>query len=205
MAGCYDSQYYNRLRELSDLVPLLGFPRLEPKLVGASCPSGHVITCLTCIPVGASFAVAIAQRMTNTILRAAGLPPPTPFSGLLDARLPGSPTSLPYIDDIKVVRTSPRAVNSVRDKAAIAFLEIGSPTEPSKNVDAGKYSMAIGLAWWRDGTLTVKPSHANKLFVTANPIVSCIRASPRHIHHFVVLWNWALLLRLPAFSMLFYC
>lgn len=208
ISGCDLSQYHNRLRAPPELVPLLWFPRLEAKLLGLSSPSGILTPCLSCIPMGASFAVAIAQRVTSSVLRSAGLQSPTPFSGLLGTHLRrGSFTPLPYIDDITIIGTSAQTVNSARDKAARSFRSSSLPTEPAKNVDAvvGAYSIAIGLAWWHDGTLTVKPGYAQKLFVTTNRIVSSRWSSPRELQHAVGLWNWALLLRRPAFSVLFYC
>lgn len=113
---------------------------------------------------------------------------------------------MPYIDDINVIGTSASGVNSARDKAAADFAKASLPTQPSKNVDAGTsdYSIAIGLAWWRDGAVTVKPSHGNKLFSSTNRVVVYKQASPRDIQRIVGLWNWALLLHRPVFSVLFH-
>lgn len=48
--------------------------------------------------MGATFAVAIAQKVTIAILRPAGLPPAASFSLLLDSRLrKGYTTPFPYI------------------------------------------------------------------------------------------------------------
>lgn len=66
------------------------------------------------------------------------------------------------------------------------------------------YSEAIGLCWWRDGKLTVKPSHALKLFRETNPVVASTTASPKKIQEIVGLWSWALLLRRQLFSVLFH-
>lgn len=201
VSGCDLSQYYNRLRAPSEMVPLLGFPRLKAALLGMTTPSGYITPCLTCIPMGASFAVALAQRVTTAVLRSAGFPPPTPFSSLLDSRLrKNNITPLPYIEDINIIGSSATKVNSARDRVALSFTQAKLPTEPSKNVKsgAGDYSIAIGLTWWRDGTITVKPSHAEKLFHLTNPIVSSKWGSPRDIQQVVGLWNWALLLRRPV-------
>lgn len=64
--------------------------------------------------------------------------------------------------------------------------------------------MTIGLDWCRDGTLKVKPAHSKTLFLTTNPIFASLRASPHEIQHIIGLWNWALLLRGPVFSVLFH-
>lgn len=73
-------------------------------------------------------------------------------------------------------------------------------------MDAGQgdLSVAIGLALWRNGVLKVKTDHAKKLFCTKNPIVASLRASPRELQNVIGLWNWALLLRRPALSVLFH-
>lgn len=117
--------------------------------------------------MGATFAVAISQRVSNAVLSSFNCPPPSPFSSLLDSVLrKNATTSLSYIDDINIVGTSPMAVNSVRDHAAWSFASEHVPTKPAKNVDSGvgNYSIAIGLAWWRNRVITVKTSHDQKLF-----------------------------------------
>lgn len=62
--------------------------------------------------MGATFALALAQKVTIAVLRSAGLPPAASFSSLLDSRLPkGSTTPFPYIDDVNIIGISPKAVN----------------------------------------------------------------------------------------------
>lgn len=166
LSGCDLSQFYNRLKAPRDLIPLLGMTRIEAKLVSNTSSSKFVISCLTCILMGTSFAVALRQRVTTKILRDSGLSPTSPFASLLDARLRRSETiSVPYIDDVNLLGTSASQLNNERDRAARAFAAANLPTEPIKNVIASQslYSIAIGLAWWKDGTVAVKSSHARKL------------------------------------------
>lgn len=175
LSSCDLLQYYNRLRAPFDLVPFLGFPWLKERLLWMTTAFGYVTTFLTRILMGASFAVSLAQRVSNAVLCSASLPPPTPFASLHDSRIrKGSITTLPYIDDINIIGTSVSVVNSARDKAAAAFSKANLPTELSKNVDAGTgdYSVAIGLAWWRHGSVIVKPTHTKKLFSSTNRVLS---------------------------------
>lgn len=140
--------------------------------------------------MGSTFAVAIAQQVTSAVLRSAGLPPPSPFSFLLDSRLRKvSTTTLPYIDDINIFGTSGAADKGARDHVETSFDKVRFPTEPSKHVDVvqGDFSVAIGLAWWCNGVLTFKPDHAKRLFCTKNPIVTSRRASPRVLQHVIEL------------------
>lgn len=131
----------------------------------------------------ASFGVALAQKVTVKILKDSN-PPARPFLSLLDALIQRSKViRVPYIDDVSLLGTSPDKLNAVRDRVAEAFAYANLPTEPSKNVDAGDtpYNVAVGLAWWRDATVTVKPSHPQKLFKLTNTILSSKRASPKQI------------------------
>lgn len=113
---------------------------------------------------------------------------------------------LPYNDDVNAIGTCAAKVNRDRYKAAAALAGATLTTDQSKaSFSAGgePYKEAIGLAWWKDGTLTVKPSHALPLFRTTNRIVATRRATPSEIRHAVGLWTYALLLRRPAFSILY--
>lgn len=100
-------------------------------------------------------------------------------SGLSDSQ--GIYFTLPYIDDINIIGASVSVVNAARYKAAAAFSKPNLPTEPSKNVDAGTgdYSIAIGLSWWRDDPVTVKPTNAKKVFSSTNRFVATNLLTPR--------------------------
>lgn len=64
IGGCDISQFYNRLRAPDFLVPYLGLPRIRSALVKSKHSSRYVVPCLRCIPMGATFAVALAQRVS---------------------------------------------------------------------------------------------------------------------------------------------
>lgn len=53
LSACDLSQYYNNIWASYSLVPLLGLPRSEARLLGTSYASRHVTSCLTCIQMGA--------------------------------------------------------------------------------------------------------------------------------------------------------
>lgn len=67
---------------------------------------------------------------------------------------------MPYIDDITVFDTNTARVNCTRDVAEHALTEANLETEANKRISARpeRYNLAIGLAWWKEGVLTVKPS-----------------------------------------------
>lgn len=50
----------------------------------------------------------------------------------------------------------------------------------------------------------MKPSHALRLFKATNRIVASRRASLAQVRHIIGLWTYALILRMPAFSILFH-
>lgn len=207
MAGCDISQYYNRLRAPKELVPLLGLPKIDASRLGLPQFSGSLTPCLTCIPMGATFSVALAQAVTSAVLKRNSLPVPDSFHSLLDAKIkPGRNRMLPYIDDITVLGTSALKVNRDQKRATEALAAVRLQVDERKSffADDAPYKVAIGLAWWKDGALTVKPAHARRLFTVTNRIVCSKRASVDEIRHIIGLWTYALLLRRPAFSILFH-
>lgn len=64
--------------------------------------------------------------------------------------------------------------------------------------------MAIGLAWWSEGVLTVKPAHALGLFRVTSQIVQSRHASLVQVQQIIGLRTHALLLRRPTFSTLYH-
>lgn len=205
VAGCDILQYYNRLRAPQELIPLLGLPKIRAGLLGVSFKSGFVTLCLTCVPMGATFSVALAQAVTCAALPQNDLPVPESFHFLLDSRLSNCGVVLPYINDITSIGTSCARVNRKRDRAAASLASVHLTTDPKKGLssDDSPYQIALGLAWWKDGEITVKPSHALRLFRLTNPVVASKRGSPAQIRRIVGLWTYALLLRRPEFSILY--
>lgn len=67
-AGGDISQYYNRFRTLAELVPLLGFTKIEAGAVNVPS-SKFVKPCLTCDVMGGTISVAFAPAVTSAALR----------------------------------------------------------------------------------------------------------------------------------------
>lgn len=109
-----------------------------------------------------------------------------------------------YIYDINSIGTSCSKVNHDRDTEKAALCETNIWTDPTKelNADSQHYKESIGFAWWKEGTLTVKPAHALRLFRVTDHIVSAKRSSQLEIRRVVGLWTYELHFRRPAFSIL---
>lgn len=73
LASCGISQYYNRLKAPPFLVPFLGLPRVSSSLVDTELRSDFVVPCLLCIPMGATFAVHVAQAASLALVRRSGV------------------------------------------------------------------------------------------------------------------------------------
>lgn len=73
LASSHISQFYNKLAVPEFLVPYLGLPRVRSSLVDTMLTSEFVIPCLLCIPMGANFAVSLAQAVSMAAVTAAGL------------------------------------------------------------------------------------------------------------------------------------
>lgn len=106
LASCDISQFYNRLAAPPFLIPFLGLPRVRSALVDADKSTKFVVPCLRCISMGATFAVSIAQTISQAAIRAAGL-----GNHLLmrskEVWLEGGPgAQIAYIDDLSSVGTS---------------------------------------------------------------------------------------------------
>lgn len=177
--GCDISQYYNRLRAPPEVIPFLGLPSIKAEAIGLPNP-GRVTPCLTCVPIGATFLVALWQAVTVAVLGSSHLPVPKSFGSLADSKLkPGRNVVLPYIDDITIIGTSAAKVNRDRRLAAAALADTKLRTDKKKDViaDDSPFKVAIGLACWSEGVLTVKPAHALRLFWGKSAILRSKRAS----------------------------
>lgn len=117
--------------------------------------------------MGAMFSVALSQAVKIAVLRRNLLPVPSSFAGLLHSKIqPCRNIVIPYIDYINFIGTSAVKVNRDQLKATNALSSANLQVEAREIFTAcgAPYKVAIGLAWWNDGALTVNPSHALRLF-----------------------------------------
>lgn len=63
------SQFYNWLNALAFLILLLVLRRVLSQFVDTGIKTGYVVPCLTCVPMGAYFEVALAQAVSGAALR----------------------------------------------------------------------------------------------------------------------------------------
>lgn len=69
MEGCEISRYKNHLSAPREVAPLLRIPRISAEALELSDFVGNLTPCLTLIPMGAKFSVALAQAVTTAVLR----------------------------------------------------------------------------------------------------------------------------------------
>lgn len=139
IAGCAISQLYNRLRTPPFLIPFLGLPKIRSCHVRRPPTAEFIVPWLTSIPMGASFAFALAQAISLSIVRSSGLSPPRNLSDLLDSTIPsGRGAQLVYIDDHNSIDTSAGGVNLARDTVAAELEGAGLPVEQSKKIESVK-------------------------------------------------------------------
>lgn len=121
LSGCDVRQFYNKIRAPAFLIPYLGLPRVPSDLVETSLTSRFVVPCLRCIPMGATFAVAIAQAVSTAVVRASGYGVGSPFDSLRYGRVEHhKPLVLPYIDDLTSVGSAPRIVDAATSAISAA-------------------------------------------------------------------------------------
>lgn len=77
--GCDVLQHYNRLRAESFFIPLLGLPSVKSSLLRRDLQRHYVVHCFLCRPMGASFAVALAQAVKQAMTTRKGLGAPDYF------------------------------------------------------------------------------------------------------------------------------
>lgn len=61
-------QYYNRLRVPSFLISFFGLLSVASTSVNTNLRCAFVVPCFTCLPMGASFAVAVGKAVTQAVL-----------------------------------------------------------------------------------------------------------------------------------------
>lgn len=204
IGGTDISQFYNRLKAPAFPIPLLGLPKIKAGEVGASpLESEYVVPCLTCIPMGATFAVSLAQRVSIGILDRAGLPRPGPLAHLVVSLVrDGTGTHIPYIDDHNSYGSSMEGVNAATVIIIDVLHEAQLPVEDSKTAwdIAGNPGEALGMWWWPEGILTVRPKVAVKLFDSTTAALEQGWMSPREMKRLIGMWTWPCLLRRPLLS-----
>lgn len=149
IGGCDISQYYNRLKAPHEIIRFLGLPTISAKSLELPGKSGRVTRCLTCVPMGATFLVAIGEVVTTAGLVRKGLPLPDSFSASMDSKVqPGRNVILPYIADITVIVMSVGNVNRDCELAASALGDVYLQNDEKKDVAADNdlYKALIGLA-----------------------------------------------------------
>lgn len=160
LSGCDISQYYNRLRAPEFLAPFLGLPHIFSSALGILTQHEYVVPCLRCIPMGASFAVNIAQRATLSIMKRVGIGKVLVERGATRELRGGMGTQLPYIDDCNSVGTSASGVNEATRRIISSLKKHGLPVAPQKTqwADSSSPACALGLWWWQSGVLSPRPA-----------------------------------------------
>lgn len=204
LAGCDISQYYNRLRPPAFLVPFFGLPRIRSTLVQAGIDSEYVVPCLLCIPMGATFAVQLSQAASLALVRRAGLGNRRVDSASDRTLCGGFGSQLTYIDDCNSVGTSLTGVNEATRRIIHTLEHHGLPTAEKKLQWAQEdtTAAALGLWWWPDGVLTVKPEMASRLKAMTEALLARGYATAPDMRHVLGCWTWACLLRRGLLSVL---
>ena len=204
LASCDVSQFYNRLRAPDFLIPFLGLPRVRAADVQSPASTNYVVPCLLCIPMGATFAVALAQKASLAIIRHAGLSHALVTMGR-NRKIDGkSGRVIVYIDDVNVVGTSAKSVNESIEKVIRTFASFSLPDVPAKRQYAPSSvpPEALGLWWWPDGILTIKASAAYTLKNRTEALLANGSASPDELRSIGGSWVWSCLLRRGLLSTL---
>ena len=85
---------------------------MRSELVGVESDSTHVVSCLLCIPMGATTAVDLAQAVSLAIIREAGLEAKEAYAELRDYELGRDALVHIYTDDLNSVATRGKLVNN---------------------------------------------------------------------------------------------
>lgn len=204
LSSCDISQFYNRLKAPEFLIPFLGLPRVKSSLVAVQTESEYVVPCLLCVPMGATLAVGLAQTVSMAILSRAALARPPLTRNEIDVKIRnGEGSQIVYIDDFTTIGTSCAQVNEATKKIIEVLKQCHLPVEAGKTTWAcgGVPGVALGLWWWQEGVLTVKPSMMRKLWDDTTAVLSRNRASPHQMQSLLGKWTWACLLRRPVLSL----
>lgn len=192
LSGCDISQYYNRLRAPDFLVPFLGMPRVRSAALGLSPPHEVLVPCLRCIPMGASFAVNLAQRATLAILQRSGVCKSLVERGAARQLRGGMGTQVPYIDDCNSVGTSASGVNEATRRIMATLEKHGLPVTPKKTqwADDTSPACALGLWWWQSGILSPRPAMVRRLRRETERILLRKGGTLGEVWSLICVWVW---------------
>lgn len=205
LGGCDISQQYNRLAVVKELIPLLGLPGLPASKVMASVDDRIVVPCLKVVPMGATFAVMLAQSVSRAIVNRVLLTegkPPWSTASVLDHDISDEQATVVYLDDINAVSTSDESCNEFVERVRVELRLAGLPTSTSKDIiaDQAESAEALGLTWWRSGCLTPKPAVIVKILRQTTRFIGTRFGSPNGMRRLLGLWIWIFLLRRPLLS-----
>lgn len=185
LLGCYISQYYNRLRRYEAEERFRGlFPLLYPD--GGAFRSTPGPTNLTGPHQKSRVGAPLVTRAADPELRG------------------GIGTQLHYIDDINAIGTSRSGVNKVTERMVETQKQYHLPIEPAKLQFAAhkEPSLALGLWWWPEGIVTVRPAMARRLFSQTTALLKKGWVRPKELRRLLGCWTWACLLRRGLLSVL---
>lgn len=155
-ASCNVSQHYNRLRAPKFLIPFLDLPRIRASHLGLASKSGYLVPRLQCIPMGATFAVALAQKLSIAIIHRSGLGRNLFHMSRDNAICASHGTIVLYLDDFSAVGTDRHGVNRGIDRIEQTLQRYNLPPAANKRQYAhGAPNEGLGMWWWPSGVLTV--------------------------------------------------
>ena len=113
-----------------------------------------------------------------------------------------APLILPYIDDLNSILTDKRHVEDTTRAILTAASRAGLPVAPEKTVWAGSTSSseALGLCWWDNEVLPVKPVAIEKLVELSLSALDGGSLSPREMQRLIGIWTWPCFLKRPFLS-----
>lgn len=164
-ASCDISQFYNQLATPAFLVPYLGPPKVRAVLVHTTFDCEFVIPCLRCVPMGATFAVSLAQSVSLAAVRSAGREDHN-LDQKHEVWLNGGPgEQVTYVDDVSSVGICRAKVNASSRDIISALEKLNLPTEAKRRQVATILVLwvALGLWRWQEGVLTVRSEMVVKL------------------------------------------
>lgn len=203
VGSCDISQFYNRLRAPDFLVPFLGLPRIRTSYLDPQPEFDVGIPCLRCIPMGATFAVMVAQKVSLSIVKRSGLGRgivSLASSKLITKTEPKIPV---YIDDITVMSGRRNVTNRALTRIIQELRRWGLPIAAEKtHFSTGQPLDSLGFRWWPDGSLSPRPALLKQVIQESQSILSSRHATPHSMRRLNGLWVWIIMLRRCALSVM---
>lgn len=202
-ASCDISQFYNRIKAPEFLIPFFGLPRIRAARLGITSTHEFLVPCLRWIPMGATFAVMLAQKVSLAVVRRSGFSRNIISSSSSKFVEGKSGRVAVYIDDITVLSTRRKVANRILVRIIQQFRRHGLPVEESKTSFADfTPSDALGIRWCPSGVLTPRPSTFAKLVSFSLTLISRRKGSPAMVRRLNGLWIWVALLRRGILSIM---